>query len=208
MILALETSTPHASLAVYSLETQGIEWRSSFETKRSHNSVIFGPVTEALDQFGDQLTRVAVGLGPGSYSGVRVAIAVANGLALSRELPLQGVSSLEAYGDVGETCFVVGDARRKTFFLAEVKGGKLEGEPDLLSAEDLESRLQEIDESEAVYSPDDSVLTRFPSIRQSFPSAEKIAKRASLSSFDVSEGTPPLEPHYLRAPFITTPKTR
>lgn len=206
MILALETSTPRASLAVYSEETGRLEWETSFETDRSHNSVIFGPVTEALERFGDQLTRVAVGVGPGSYSGVRVAIAVANGLALSRGIPLQAVSSLEAYGEAGESCFVVGDARRKTYFLAGLASGKLEGEPELLSADALENRLREIGNGAPVYSPDEGVVTRFPSIRSAFPSAAAIARRASEVAFDSSGGAPPLEPHYLRAPYITTPK--
>ncbi len=208
MILALETSTPRASLAVYFPGKDEVEWETSFETDRSHNSVIFGPVTEALERFGDDLKRIVVGLGPGSYSGVRVAIAVANGLAISRELPLQGVSSLEAYGEISESCFVVGDARRKTFFLAEVREGSLEDEPALLTAEELEIRLEQMAEGISVYSPDRTVLARFSSVQDSLPSAKKIARRAAACEFDPSDRVPSLEPHYLRAPFITTPKSR
>ena len=89
MILALETSTRRASLAVVSGSDGELCWEAAFETDRSHNSKIFDPVQEALDRFGDALTAIAVGIGPGSYGGIRVGIAVANGLSVSRGLPVE-----------------------------------------------------------------------------------------------------------------------
>lgn len=204
MILALETSTRCASLAVLDERGDSLLWESRFETDRSHNSIIFGPVEEALGRFGREITMVAVGLGPGSYGGIRVGIAVANGLALARGWRTQGVSSLEAFG-AGEDCFIVGDARRKTFFLAEVSEGALRDEPLLLPAEELEQRLEGIQGQ--IYSAEETVVERFRPVELAFPRAQMIGKRASQRVIS-DESEPPLEPHYLRAPYITTPKSR
>ena len=83
MILGIETATPRASLALYDRDADEVLWSRDFTTERAHNGVIFEPVSEMLEQYRDQLTGIVVGVGPGSYSGVRVGIAVANGLGLS-----------------------------------------------------------------------------------------------------------------------------
>jgi tRNA threonylcarbamoyladenosine biosynthesis protein TsaB len=203
MILALETSTRRASLAVYDEAAQEVLWEEAFETDRSHNSIIFEPVETALQQFEDRITKIAVGLGPGVYGGIRVGIAVANGLGLARDWETVGVSSLEAFSEE-EDYLVVGDARRKTFFFAEVIAGTLSGEPKLLSAEDLETRLADYEGS--VVSAEESVVERFSRVQLAFPEATRIARRATQEgAFPEKEKA--LEPHYLRAPYITTPKT-
>ena len=62
-----------------------------------------------------------VGVGPGSYNGIRSAIAVAWGIATARKIPLVGISSVLGLDD-GEY-FAVGDARRRQYFLARVRRG-------------------------------------------------------------------------------------
>ena len=205
MILALETSTRKASLALAPEEGGAVLWERTFETDRAHNSEIFGPVAEVLEEYGNRIARLAVGLGPGTYGGIRVAIAVANGLSLARGWEQQGISSLEAFGHEEEDFFVIGDARRKTFFLAEIRSGSLLGEPDLLTAGDLQNRLDQAGPERKVFSAEDSVLEQFPAASRSFPSASRIAARALLAPAGQSGGGA-LEPHYLRAPYITVPR--
>jgi len=66
----------------------------------------------------DDLDRLAVTLGPGSFTGVRVGIAVARGLALSRDVPVAGISTLDACHaaakeiDAEADCIALLDARR------------------------------------------------------------------------------------------------
>ena len=74
MILAIETSTTKASLALMQPESGEVLWESAFESDRLHNAKIFDPVIEALDLCREKLQQIIVGLGPGSYSGIRVGI--------------------------------------------------------------------------------------------------------------------------------------
>jgi len=77
-----------------------------------------------LDVAPDALTSLVVGTGPGSFSGIRAAIAALQGLALPRAVPLYGVPSAEALAHgylqrTGETCAaVIGDARRNRLWCA------------------------------------------------------------------------------------------
>ena len=93
-------------------------------TRPAHANRLLGAVEEALERAGlgwDDVERIAVGVGPGSFTGLRIGIATARALAQARELPLVGVSSLEALalgaGDA-ELVLAVLDARRGEAFAA------------------------------------------------------------------------------------------
>jgi tRNA A37 threonylcarbamoyladenosine modification protein TsaB len=49
MILGIETSTPHASLALWDPAVGSVVWEQTFSSDRAHNSVIFEPLREALE---------------------------------------------------------------------------------------------------------------------------------------------------------------
>ena len=76
VLLAIETSTPLATVAL--VRGHDILFESSFSAERSHNSRVFGPLQSALDAGRPDV--IAVGTGPGSYSGIRVGLAAAVGL--------------------------------------------------------------------------------------------------------------------------------
>jgi len=63
------------------------------------------------------LTGIVVGTGPGSFTGTRIGLAVARGLALSLDLPVAGVSTLAALAAGTEGAFPVVDARRGEVFV-------------------------------------------------------------------------------------------
>jgi tRNA threonylcarbamoyladenosine biosynthesis protein TsaB len=63
------------------------------------------------------LERLVVGIGPGSFTGLRVGLAAARGLALARELPVAGVSSLAALAAAAPGALPVIDARRDEVFV-------------------------------------------------------------------------------------------
>jgi tRNA threonylcarbamoyladenosine biosynthesis protein TsaB len=77
------------------------------------------------------LDRLAVGLGPGSFTGVRIGLAVARGLALSLDVPGAGVSTLAALAAGAPGAMPVVDAKRREVFTL------LDGEPQVLAPQEL-----------------------------------------------------------------------
>lgn len=211
MILALETSTGMGSVALYDPAESRMVWEQGFRSERSHNALIFGPLREALRGCGGCLDRVVVGTGPGSYSGIRVAIAVAGGLGVALGVPVAGGSSLEAFAPEGESCLVVGDARRESFFAAKVVAGSESEAPVLLDEKGLKDAIAEARGSGwPVFSADATLWERGKElgVSEGYPTAGRLARRwAQLSRKHFAErANVPLEPHYLRAPYFTTPK--
>ena len=77
LTLALETSTSQGSLALF--DGEALLESYHFQALRGHNSKIYRPLESMLDVLGDRrLDRLVVGTGPGSYTGVRIAIAIAD----------------------------------------------------------------------------------------------------------------------------------
>ena len=91
-ILALDTSTNLCSVAVVSGETV-IEMQR--DLPRAHNQHILAMVDEALgDRSLNSVDLIACGVGPGSFTGIRVAVGVAQGLGWSLDIPVLPVCSL------------------------------------------------------------------------------------------------------------------
>lgn len=96
MLLAIDTATQVMSLALH----DGLNLRAeqTWHTNNNHTAEL-APAIEALlarcDITVDALTALAVSVGPGSYSGLRIGVALAKGMASARHLPLVGISSLD-----------------------------------------------------------------------------------------------------------------
>jgi tRNA threonylcarbamoyladenosine biosynthesis protein TsaB len=78
-----------------------------------------------------ELDRLAVGIGPGSFTGVRIGLAAARGLALALDLPGSGVSTLAALAAGAPGALPVVDAKRREVFTL------LDGEPRVLTPQGL-----------------------------------------------------------------------
>jgi tRNA threonylcarbamoyladenosine biosynthesis protein TsaB len=98
----------------------------SHERQNAHGESILPLIEQALAEAGwtqSSLDRIAVGLGPGSFTGLRVGISLAQGISEGLEVPLIGVGSLEAMARAaplehrGLRCPVL-DARREEMFVA------------------------------------------------------------------------------------------
>jgi tRNA threonylcarbamoyladenosine biosynthesis protein TsaB len=95
-LLALDTATEACSVAL--LTEQGLI-SDTVEIGRGHAQEILGMVDRILAEGGAtlaSLSGIAAGIGPGSFTGVRVSVAVAQGLAFGAGLPVVPVTSLEA----------------------------------------------------------------------------------------------------------------
>jgi tRNA threonylcarbamoyladenosine biosynthesis protein TsaB len=96
-VLAIETSGPRGSVAL--LEGSQLVVCLEHEEPNAHAEQILPLVQRALAEAGftkSSLHRVGVGIGPGSFTGLRVGIALAEGLALGLDLPIIGVASVRA----------------------------------------------------------------------------------------------------------------
>ena len=153
-ILALETSSSVSAVALADGERVIAEDDTPSETK--HGETLLPRIRALLDEAGwslQQLELIATGVGPGSFTGLRVGLATAKGLALATGVPIRGVSSLRvlargaaAAGNAqpGQRLLTWLDAYRGEVFGAVytlVDGGDLEellapfhAEPELASA--------------------------------------------------------------------------
>ena len=98
MLLAIDTATRFAGLALYDPEAGRVLGEESWYSVNRHTIELMPRVVRQTEQHGlsaDDLTGLAVGLGPGSFTGLRIGLAVAKGLALSRRIPLIGIPTLD-----------------------------------------------------------------------------------------------------------------
>lgn len=96
MLLALDTATQRASIALHDGMTLRAE--CTWESANRHTVTLLPRVVQLLDASNltaRDLTGIGVCIGPGSYTGVRIGVAVAKGLASSRKLPLVGITTLD-----------------------------------------------------------------------------------------------------------------
>ncbi len=127
LTLAFDTATAVATSAL-------IEDDEVLGERVSRAQTLLEDVDALLRQAGahpSDLDRLAVGIGPGSFTGVRIGLAVARGLALSLELKGSGVSTLDALAAGAPEALPVVDAKRREVFAL------LDGEPRVLSPQDL-----------------------------------------------------------------------
>jgi tRNA threonylcarbamoyl adenosine modification protein YeaZ len=126
VLLALDTSTPLVSVALY--DDGEIVDAATSERPLQHGEQLAPMVSAALERVGairQDVTAVAAGVGPGPYTGLRVGLVTARTLGFALGIPVYGVCSLDVLAveavDAGAAAPLVAtlDARRKELFWAE-----------------------------------------------------------------------------------------
>lgn len=160
-LLGIETATSLTSVVAAADDRELAAWREHTrqDLVRRLATEIARVLGEAGLGFGD-LDLLVVGLGPGSFTSLRVGLATAKGIALAHDLPLVGVPSLEAMAwqmrrtFTGLACPIL-DARRGELYAALYRVGpetiSSVVEPFVVSAEGLAARLEEADEPAVVF---------------------------------------------------------
>ena len=127
LTLAFDTATAVATSAL-------VDGDELLGERVSRAQTLLEDVDALLRQGGahpSELDRLAVGVGPGSFTGVRIGLAVARGLALSLDLPGSGVSTLAALASGAPDALPVVDAKRREVFTL------VGGEPQVLTPQEL-----------------------------------------------------------------------
>jgi len=97
IVLGLSTSTPRGSVAV--ADGAGIRAQASYVELKAHGERLFELIDQVCSSAGlrkEEIQAIGCDVGPGSFTGVRVAVAAAHGIAMALGVPTVGVSSLEA----------------------------------------------------------------------------------------------------------------
>jgi tRNA threonylcarbamoyladenosine biosynthesis protein TsaB len=192
LTLAFDTATGEATSAL-------VDDRELLGERVSRAQTLLEDVDALLRQAGAHprdLDRLAVGIGPGSFTGLRIGLAVARGLALSLDLPGAAVSTLAALAAGAPDALPVVDAKRREVFTL------VDGEPRVLAPADLPLEpgalcvgdgarryRQLLEDLGAVVPPDDD---------------ERHLPRARFHAALAGEAGPvdELEPLYLRVPDV------
>ena len=188
-ILAFEFSSARRSVA---LARDGIVLSEAAETGGSRVTNAFGLTDKVLANAKvsrEEVEVIAVGIGPGSYTGIRAAIAIAQGWQLAREIKLLGISCAEVlavqaqaeklYGRVN----VIIDAQRGEFYLAtweisvderkEISPLKIEPAVEI-EALKLAGEICVGPEMERILFPSAAMLARLAAARTNFVAGEKL----------------------------------
>ena len=206
MILGIDTATAATAVAVW---PPPVERRDDPApgARPGHAARLLALVHEVVDDW-DAIERIAVGVGPGGFTGLRIGIATARALAQARDLPLVGVSSLEALATPHEGAVVaVIDARRGEVFAASPGAfGPVALTPEALAARIVPGSLavgdgavrfrSELERAGATVPADDSPAHRVSAVQVARLGAERepAGRDALLPDYRREPDAKPREP--------------
>jgi tRNA threonylcarbamoyladenosine biosynthesis protein TsaB len=203
--VVVETSTPEGSVGLWRDTWQ----EKSFLSERSHNCAVFPPLEEMLAGLpAHSIERILVGTGPGSYSGTRVGIAVAQGLAIAHGSAVVGVPSIIATPSARKKsrCRAIGDARRGDWWWCDIIDGVCCDPPQMGSMEQLAEILTD---GVFTFSLEPIAENAFVcEILQETPSAGRLwqAWQALTAEQQHHFSAQVVQPVYLKPPHITAAK--
>lgn len=182
--------------------------------ERGQDSRMIPLVLETLQQAGmdfDALDRFVVTRGPGSFTGIRIALAAAQGLGLATGKPVLGVDRFrlfESAAPPGKPLLIALDSRRAEWFCRIVRPGTPGEPPQLLTPEGMAARLERAPSLTVLSDQPDALRASLPAGTSLAALEEPEAVLAARLAQTLTPGDPetlPL-PLYLRAPDVTFPK--
>jgi tRNA threonylcarbamoyladenosine biosynthesis protein TsaB len=211
LVLGLDTCLSSCSVAV--LDGERVLASAREVMARGHQERLAPMAQQVMADAGlafDRLDRIAVTVGPGSFTGLRVGIAFAKGLVLALDLPAVGIGTLEALAaeagqDSGGLVFPAIDARRGQLYLQAFEDGRALMAPDALTAEVAAARLAEISQGRpfTLVGSGAALLSDLAPRARIVPAEGADARH--VARLAAARDPAPLKPLYLRAPDAKLP---
>ncbi|MGH3352751.1 MAG: tRNA (adenosine(37)-N6)-threonylcarbamoyltransferase complex dimerization subunit type 1 TsaB [Nocardioides sp.] len=200
MLLAFDTATPQVTVAIHDGDDVVAEMASDRTMKHGEQlAPLLAAIMSEVGIVRQDLTAIAVGAGPGPFTGLRVGLVTARTLGYVLEIPVYAACTLDVLaleavngGAGGGGFFVATDARRKEVYLAsyDADGARLEG-PVVTRPADVATSAPVVGEGALLY-PD-----AFPSaVGPLRPSASWLARAVAEERVELMDP----EPLYLRRP--------
>lgn len=214
-VLAIDTSLPAVSVCIYDGDAQQVVVRETLPMQKGHAEALM-PMMERVERLGGgfaSLDRVAVTVGPGSFTGIRIGVAAARGIALACGIKAVGVSTLAALAtpllfSADELIVVAAiDASHGNVFLSAYNSnGRVLTSPRLISLSDA-CRLLATGQVIVTGSGAEGLRETARALgqeimveeREAWPDIAAVAKLGAAADPE----TAPARPLYLKAPDVT-----
>jgi tRNA threonylcarbamoyl adenosine modification protein YeaZ len=197
VLLAFDTATPHVTIALHDGERVVATYSSPAAMR--HGETLAPGIAQVLAEAGalnTDVTAVAVGVGPGPFTGLRVGLVTARTMGFALDIPVYGVCTLDVLAaeacDTGLDDFVVAtDARRKEVYVASYSSGRRTSGPEVARPLDVATERPVVGRGALLY-PE-----AFPhAVPPEDPSAAVLCDVVVRERFELLDP----EPLYLRRP--------
>ncbi len=211
LILAIHTAGPACELALMRDGETLSELREEMQRGQDARLPLLAQnILESAEAQLSQLDRIAVITGPGSFTGVRVGVAFARGLALALKIPCIGITTLEAAlpeGQQGSAIVALPAQKRMpdiTYWMQTFRTGAATGPAAEMRLEDLAALVEA--HPHMIYGHADQLTLHNTNLKvhPAAPSAAIAAQRAASAD----PATNPPSPTYARAPDAALPKPK
>lgn len=212
-VIVVDTALGLCTAGVFEVDRGGVRQLGlrSEPMVKGHSERIAGFARDAAAQAGvafADLDRIGVTVGPGSFTGLRVGLAFAQGMAAALGRPVVGIPALDALAASVETAMGVAaliDARRGQVYARFWRGGEADGAAEALTLEAAATRIAAMGTDAVLVGSGAALFAEIAAGRTILtldgPAPEALARLAAA----VDPASAPARPLYLRAPDATPP---
>lgn len=141
--LCMDTSHKHLTLAL--IQDDQLIKKSMTECFKQQSETIFPELVKLCEEAKikpDDIQEVVVTTGPGSYTGVRIAMTIAKVLCATKNIPCYALNTLQLYSGNHAKCCVLLDARSKRAYFAKYNHGEVVQEPGVFTIDEIQNFIK------------------------------------------------------------------